>query len=410
MIAQKRFRTSFRAGAASGLVVLAALTFQTAAQADGAFSPLPEPEEVNQVRADAGRYLFFDTRLSGDNSHSCASCHDPAKGWGTGEPLSHGYTSILYFRNAPGLFNVASRNYYMWDGRLDGSDLGTVVRDMLTEAHTMNMDSRLAQERLKQVPEYAELFEDGWGGDPYGGKIYGAIGEFLKTIRTVNAPFDAYLRGEDSAIDDAAKRGMELFAGKAGCSQCHSGAMLSDGGLHALGVPDHPELIDATAAGNAGRKGWVPPIFRGIAIHAGHAGHSGPTSANPTADRQIAMLRHFATMGTPNYMNLRTDVGHYVVTKDESDIGKFVTPSLWDVEQTAHYMHSGVFDTLEEVVEFYNAGGGEGPNKTELLKPLGLNANEKANLVEFLKSLTGDAPAVTIPELPEYQLREVGKN
>ncbi len=393
MIAQKRFRTSFRAGAASGLVVLAALTFQTAAQADGAFSPLPEPEEVNQVRADAGRYLFFDTRLSGDNSHSCASCHDPAKGWGTGEPLSHGYTSILYFRNAPGLFNVASRNYYMWDGRLDGSDLGTVVRDMLTEAHTMNMDSRLAQERLKQVPEYVDLFEDGWGGDPYGGKIYGAIVEFLKTIRTVNAPFDAYLRGDDSAIDDAAKRGMELFAGKAGCSQCHSGAMLSDGGLHALGVPDHPELIGATAAGNAG-----------------HAGHSGPTSANPTADRQIAMLRHFATMGTPNYMNLRTDVGHYVVTKDESDIGKFVTPSLWDVEQTAHYMHSGVFDTLEEVVEFYNAGGGEGPNKTELLKPLGLNTNEKADLVEFLKSLTGDAPAVTIPELPEYQLREVGKN
>jgi cytochrome c peroxidase len=396
MIARKRFRASFRAGAASGLVVLATLTFQTAAQADGAFSPLPEPEEVNQVRADAGRHLFFDTRLSGDTSHSCASCHDPAKGWGTGEPLSHGYTSILYFRNAPGLFNVASRNYYMWDGRLDGSDLGTVVRDMLTEAHTMNMDSRLAQERLKQVPEYVDLFEDGWGGDPYGGKIYGAIGEFLKTIRTVNAPFDAYLRGEDSAIDDAAKRGMELFAGKAGCSQCHSGAMLSDGGLHALGVPDHPELIGATAAGNAG--------------HAGHAGHSGPTSANPTADRQIAMLRHFATMGTPNYMNLRTDVGHYVVTKDKSDIGKFVTPSLWDVEQTAHYMHSGVFDTLEEVVEFYNAGGGEGPNKTALLKPLGLNANEKADLVEFLKSLTGDAPAVTIPELPEYQLREVGKN
>ncbi len=396
MIARKRFRTSFRAGAASGLVILAALAFQTAAQADGAFSPLPEPKEVNQVRADAGRHLFFDTRLSGDTGVSCATCHDPDKGWGDGQAMSDGYTGVLYFRNAPGLFNAAARNYYMWDGRLDGSDQGTLVRDMLTEAHTMNMDSRLAQERLKQVPEYAELFEDGWGGDPYGGKIYGAIGEFLKTIRTVNAPFDAYLRGEDSAIDDAAKRGMELFAGKAGCSQCHSGAMLSDGGLHALGVPDHPELIGATAAGNAG--------------HAGHAGHSGPTSANPTADRQIAMLRHFATMGTPNYMNLRTDVGHYVVTKDKSDIGKFVTPSLWDVEQTAHYMHSGVFDTLEEVVEFYNAGGGEGANKTELLKSLGLNANEKADLVEFLKSLTGDAPAVTIPELPEYQLREVGKN
>ena len=373
MIARKWFCRSFRAGAASGLVVLAALTFQTAAQADGAFSPLPEPEEVNQVRADAGRHLFFDTRLSGDTEVSCATCHDPDKGWGDGQAMSDGYTGVLYFRNAPGLFNAAARNYYMWDGRLDGSDQGTLVRDMLTEAHTMNMDSRLAQERLKQVPEYAELFEDGWGGDPYGGKIYGAIGEFLKTIRTVNAPFDAYLRGEDSAIDDAAKRGMELFAGKAGCASCHSGPMLSDGGLHAIGAPDHPDL-------------------------------------QTDAARQITMLRHYSTQGVPNYMNQRSDVGHYVVSKDETDIGKFVTPSLWDVGQTAPYMHSGVFDTLEAVVDFYDAGGGEGPNKSPALAPLGLSAEEKADLLAFLATLSGDVPAVTAPDLPDYAMRTVGQN
>lgn len=364
----------------------------TADETPAVFAPLPEAPKINEARARLGAMLFFDSRLSGDTAHACASCHDPEKGWGTGEPLSHGYSSILYFRNAPGLFNVANRTYFMWDGRLDGSDLGTLVRDMLTEAHTMNMDSRLAQERLKQVPDYATLFEDAFGGDPYGGKIYGAIGEFLKTIRTVNAPFDAYLRGDTSALGDAAKRGMELFAGKAGCAQCHSGAMLSDGGLHATGVPDHPDLIGESGAGAA------------------HAGHSAPASENPTADRQISMLRHYATMGVPNYMNLRSDVGHYVVTKDETDVGKFVTPSLWDIGQTAPYMHSGVFATLAEVVDFYDAGGGVGPNKGALLKPLGLTEAEKADLVAFLQSLTGEVPSVAAPELPDYQLREVGRN
>jgi len=365
----------------------------TAESADSAlFAPIPDALEVNEARARLGAMLFFDTRLSGDTAHSCASCHDPEKGWGTGEPMSHGYSSILYFRNAPGLFNVANRAFFMWDGRLDGTDLGTLVRDMLTEAHTMNMDSRLAQERLKQVPEYATMFEEAFGGDPYGGKIYAAIGEFLKTIRTVNAPFDAYLRGDRSALGEAAKRGMELFADRAGCAQCHSGAMLSDGGLHATAVAEHADLSGIGGTG------------------ATHAGHPAPASANATADRQISMLRHYATMGVPNYMSLRSDVGRYAVTKDESDVGKFVTPSLWDVGQTAPYMHSGLFATLAEVVDFYNAGAGAGANKSKLLKPLGLTEAERGDLVAFLESLTGEAPDVAVPELPDYQFREVGEN
>lgn len=166
---------------------------------------------------------------------------------------------------------------------------------------------------------------------------------------------------------------MALFTGKAGCSACHNGPMLSDGAVHATGAPDHPDL-------------------------------------QTDADRQIAMLRHFATMGTPNYMNLRSDVGHYVVTKDEADIGKFATPSLWDVGQTAPYMHSGVFARLADVIAFYDAGGGEGPNKYELIRPLGLSDAEKADLLAFLGAMTGAAPSVERPELPDYQLRVVGKN
>lgn len=338
------------------------------------FAPLPAAAKVNEARVKLGHHLFFDNRLAGDTSNACATCHDPAKGWGDGKPLSDSYTSLLYFRNAPSLLNVANRKYLMWDGRLEGADLGTAVRDMLTEAHTMNIDTRLAQERLKQAPDYMAMFEAAFGkGDPYGGKIYGAIAEYMKTIRTTNAPFDKFLSGDASALNAQQIEGLKVFAGKANCVACHSGATLSDGKLHVTGAPDNPDV-------------------------------------NADADRQVTMLRHFATMGTPAYMNLRQDVGHYVVSKDKKDLGRFATPSLWDVGQTAPYMHSGMLKSLDEVVAFYDKGGGDAPAKSSLLKPLGLSGEEKAALVAFLGALTGDKPAVAKPALPKDAPRTHGTN
>ena len=101
-------------------------------------------------------------------------------------------------------------------------------------------------------------------------------------------------------------------------------------------------------------------------------------------------------------MNLREDVGFYAVSKESEDIGRFATPSLWEVGQTGPYMHSGVFETLEEVIAFYDAGGGAHPNKTEMLQPLGLSEDEKSALLAFLNSLTGSTPAITAPDLPDY--------
>ena len=343
-----------------------------AADAPG-LAALPAPPKVDEKRSELGRLLFFDSRLSGDTANSCATCHDPAKAWGDGKSLSAGYSSVAYFRNAPALFNVYARRRFMWDGRLDGADGGTLVRDMITEAHTMNADSRIVQERLKQVPQYAQAFKESYGGEPYGGMIYGAVAEFLKTIRTTNAPFDKFLRGDAGALTDQQKTGRDLFVGKAGCAQCHNGAMLADNKSHATGVPEHPELARS-------------------------------------AERQITMLRFYSTLGVPNYMNLRTDVGAYAITKDEKDIGRFRTPSLWDVGQTGPYMRNGVFATLTEVVDFYDVGGGTGRNKSTLIKPLRLNAEEKAALIAFLQSLTGDKPTVTPPQIPEYGTRPHGTN
>lgn len=348
------------------------LAQQSPPPAAPAFAPLPDAPKVDEARAKLGSLLFFDSRLSGDTGNACSTCHDPAKGWGDGKPLSTGYTGVEYFRNAPSLFNVAFRKRLTWDGRLDGSDLPTAVRDMITEAHTMNADTRIVQERLKQVPEYAQAFQASFGSDPYGGSIYGAIGEYLKTIRTKDAPFDKFLHGDQAALTDQQKTGMELFKGKAGCTACHNGPLMSDGKAHALGVTEHPGMAKDSL-------------------------------------RQITMLRHYASMGVPNFMNLRTDIGVYSVTKENKDIGKFQTPSLWDVGRTAPYMHNGVFNSLVDVVDFYDKGGGA-PNQPTELKPLNLTASEKAAIVAFLESLSGAEPSVTVPKLPDYGVREVGKN
>ncbi len=338
--------------------------------------PLAEAKPANPDMAELGRRLFFDRRLGGDMSLSCATCHHPQRGWGDDEPLSRAYPGAEYFRNSPSLINARHRVRFMWDGRLDGADLATVVRDQVTEAPFLNADGRLVQERLKQVPEYTALWEKafGKGADPYGPRMFTAIGEFLKTLQSTNVPFDKFLAGDANAISEQAKAGYKLFTGKAACLQCHNGPMASDGQFHRLGVPENPEV-------------WNNPL------------------------RAITMLRHYSTSGMPNYMNARTDVGYYAISKDKRDRGKFLTPSLRELKHTAPYMHNGLFKTLEEVVDFYDNGGGPGSE----LKPLGLTGAEKKALIAFLESLSGDPVEVPIPPAPDeesglFPLRPFGKN
>lgn len=354
---------------------IAAVVLALAAHVAGAepLGPLPALRAPNPQQVELGTLLFFDPRLSGDAAISCATCHDPAKGWGDGVALSRGYPGSEYFRNTQTLLNAAHYRRNYWDGRMDGRDLATLVRDHLTEAHFMQADGRLLIERFRQVPEYEEMFRKAMGGDPSYGRILNAVAAFLHTLTSRNAPFDRFLRGETSALGASAQEGMKLFQGKAGCVQCHDGALLSDQKFHALGVPDH-------------RAVFGDPL------------------------RHVTFRRFMKTLGAGNYDNLREDVGLSGVTKEPADRGKFRTPSLREVAITAPYMHSGVFRTLEEVVEFYDRGGGSHANKSPLLKPLGLSAREKGALVEFLRSLTGDPVMVERPALPDYKLRPLGKN
>jgi len=333
-------------------------------------APLP-PIEVDQMKAELGKRLFFDKRLSGDAGIACGTCHDPQQGWTQNKPLSDGYPGNGHFRNAPTMINVAYKTVWNHDGRI-GTSLNDMTREMITEDYIMNMDMRIMQERIKQDPIYLKMFKDAGYGEPSNGKVRKAIPEFLKTLTSHNVPFDT------GKMSLSAKRGLKLFKGKAGCIQCHNGALLTDEKAHNTGVPENFDV-------------FLDPN-------------------NHQAFIAFAMFQ-----GIEDYMNLKRDPGYYNVTLNPADMGKFITPSLRELKYTAPYMHNGMLATLADVVAFYNAGGGKDSKKSSLLKPLGLSKSEQKDLVAFLLSLSGDqlisAQYVWQDEYPaEYPVIENWKN
>jgi len=321
--------------------------------ADDLSSAKLQPMKYDAKKAAIGKRLFFDPRLSGNATISCSSCHNPEKGFADGMALSDAYTGTLGFRNTPTLINTAQKKKYgiPWfhDGRL-GTNLNDVTRDQITETIWMNMDMRLMQERVKQDPQYIKMFMEAGLGEPSNGTVRKLIPEYLKSLQSKNVPFD------QGTLSDAAKRGQFLFTGKANCVSCHTGALFADGKAHNLGVAENQEIFE-------------------------------------DEERSTMFLAFNMFMGNENFMNLRRDPGAHVVSHkaDGSDMGKFMTPTLRELKQTAPYMHNGTLATLDDVVEFYNQGGGKDVNKDPRIKPLGLSDMEKKDLVAFLGSLSGDA-------------------
>jgi len=352
--------------------LLAGILVATGAVSTGQAAETPElgplpALETDAAKANLGKRLFFDPRLSGDAAISCASCHNPEYGFANDQPLSPGYPGNGNFRNTPTVINAVHKKTWFHDGRM-GTNLNDVTREMITEDYIMNMDMRLMQERVKQDPVYVQMFKDAGYGEPSNGSVRNAIPEFLKTLTSRGAAFD------ESAMSDAAKRGLNLFQGKAGCAGCHSGPMFSDGKPHNTGVPENLE------------------IFR-------------------DPDNHQAFIAFNMFMGNGNYMQLKRDVGAHVRLHkaDKSDVGQFMTPSLRELKYTAPYMHNGMLQTLPQVVRFYNNGGGEDKNKDPLLKPLNLTAAEQNDLVEFLLALSGepltsDEHVWTEPYPDEYEV------
>ena len=329
--------------------------------------PVPADNPITPAKVKLGRMLYFDKRLSGDTEIACSSCHDPTKGWGDERDISTGYPGTRHWRNSHTVVNSAYLQKLFWAG--ESPSLEAQAKSAITGNLAGNGDPAMIEERLAQIPEYVQLFKEAFGVDrPNFGYVLKAIATFERAeVISRDSPFDRYMRGDKSAMSEAALRGMALFQGKAECIQCHNGPLLTDESYHNLGVPKNPVFEE--------------DVFGQTALRYQHFIRGVPEELYRKADR---------------------DLGLYYTTKREEDKGKFRTPPLRYLPYSFPYMHHGVFLVLEEVIDFYDQGGGDDPNKSPLLKPLRLTEQEKADLLEFLRSLSGSELIIAPPELPAY--------
>lgn len=299
--------------------------------------PTPPGNLGYAAKVELGKQLYFDGRLSKGGAISCAFCHNPGTGFADPRQTSIGHEGGVGGRQAPTVFNTGFNVFQFWDGRA-----GSLEEQAIGPIHNpieMGETHGAVVEKLDRIPGYHEKFRKVFGTDVNLQGIANAIAAYERTVVSTNSPFDKFVTGEAGAMDDAALRGMALFKGKGRCILCHNGPNFTDNGFHNLGVPQ-----------------------------------VGP---------------------------LKADLGRYDVTHVEADKGAFKTPTLRSIALTAPYMHDGAFKTLEEVIDFLDAGGGANKHLDPMVKPLHLTAKEKADLLAFLKALTGETVPFTMPTFPE---------
>lgn len=307
--------------------------------ANGLLGPVPVPADNPQTDAKIrlGMQLYFDPRLSQDKTVSCATCHDPDKGWADPKPVSEGVEHAKGTRNSPTVLNAAYNRFQFWDGRaknLEDQALGPIQNPV-----EMQMTMPMALDRLSSIPGYVKQFQEVFGRGPDDESVAKAIAAFERTVISTDSAFDRYIQGDRSAMSGAAVRGLHLFNGKAHCTGCHSGPNFTDNRFHNVGA------------------GYSKGKFE--------------------------------------------DEGRSKVTHNLADLGAFKTPTLRSVALTAPYLHDGSEKTLEAAVAFYDRGGNANPNLDLLIVPLNLTSRERSELVEFLKALTGAPLGITKPKLPE---------
>ena len=331
--------------------------------------PIPADNPQSPEKVELGKLLFFDPRLSGDAAISCVSCHDPGAGWAFPNPLSLGYPGTVHWRNSQTIVNAAYYGKLFWAGA--SKSLEGQARSAARGAVGANGESDMMEARLAFIPEYRERFREVFGDEwPRISNAWKAIAAFERSLVQTDTPYDRFLRGEDQALSEPQKRGLELFVGKAQCVVCHNGPLLSDENYYNLGVPPAREWEE---------DGLAQVTFR-FELYA-----KGVTEEM--------------------YRKTKDDPGLYFRTKQKADKGKFRTPSLRYTKYSAPYMHNGQLETLRDVVEFYNAGGGSNEfaeTKTPLVEPLGLSESEIEDLVAFLDSMSGEEILMDEPDLPDY--------
>jgi len=301
---------------------------------------------ITSDRVALGKKLFFDPILSGNNSRSCASCHQPQKAFTDGLKTPRDIDNKIDLkRNTPTLVNSALQTRQFFDSRTD--ILENQLDEVVHNATEMKGSLKNSRDKLKNSPVYSELFKKAYSTEPDPITTYtiaNAISSYIRSLVALNSRFDQYMMGNDSKLTPIEKKGFNIFTGKAKCATCHFLPLFN---------------------------GLVPPNF---------------------SETESEIL------GVPETKNkkgakLDPDEGKFKFTEAVIHKYAFKTPTLRNIELTAPYMHNGVFNTLEEVVDFYNKGGGAGlgikmDNQTLDPSKLNLSKKEKTALIAFMRSLT----------------------
>lgn len=308
----------------------------------------PPDNPSTPVKIELGKRLFFDPRVSGSGQIACASCHDPDLGWADGRTTSFGHRRQPLRRNAPGLMNIGYMPALFWDGR--ASSLEDQARQVMLNPQEMKATPESITGELSAIPEYREAFRTAFGSDRIDvDSVAKALAAFERSIVGGRSRFDRFLKGDGKALSDEAILGFDLFRGAGRCMNCHHGPTFSDGRFHDLGLSYYGRELE--------------------------------------------------------------DLGRYQVTGKAEDVGRFRTPSLRNIGSTGPYMHNGLFE-LSGILNAYNAGMATlrrkpaqasdrlFPTKSPHLRPLGLNAQDLADLQAFLVSLTEPKLRVRAPDLP----------
>ena len=321
-------------------------------------SIVPADNLVTPERVALGRKLYFDTRLSPDNTVACATCHDVSRGFTDQRPVSEGIRDQLGRRNAPTTLNALMMQTMFLDGRAPNLEEQAKL-PIVNPIEMGQPDGAAAVAAIAGDAEYQKMFQAAYGRAPNYDDIGRAIAAFERTLVFLDAPFDDFVAGKPNAISPAAQAGWALFNGKARCVTCHA-------------------LNPSNPVGSDNR-------FHNIGVSARHK------DFEKLASDALATLAKEGGADAVDKLALSTDLselGRFLVSKQRSDIGAFKTPQLRNIAITGPYMHDGTLTTLWDVMDHYNKGGEANAYLDGGIEPLALSETEIDQLVAFMFTLT----------------------
>jgi cytochrome c peroxidase len=319
-------------------------------------TPADNPQSAAKVAL--GKELFFDPRLSVDNTVACANCHDPDKGFTDQLPTSMGVHAKFGRRNAPTVLNSMFNIEQFWDGR--APTLEDQAEQPILNPIEMGMpDEKTVVAKLRSIPEYQKGFQEAFGAAPGYRNLVDALAAYERTQNAFDAPFDRFVAGDEKALTEQQKRGWAIFNGQGRCMSCH---------------------------------GWNPtrPLFTDDRFHnIGVSAHS--AQFVPHARQALALLSKGGGAQQIDQLAISTDMselGRFLVTKQPHDIGAFRTMGLRNLYVTQPYFHDGSQATIWDTLDHYNKGGVQNPYLDGGITPLGLSEQQEDDLAAFLLSLT----------------------